>query len=100
MGARSRGRAATPRRRHGAASGGGQGLGGREPDVLDRDDALAHLVHLAELACCCAPALDAALLAAGAHEPHGGAGEAAARQLRPGAGGGGGGALCHCPSVT
>ena len=40
MGARSRGRAATPRRRHGAASGGGQGLGGREPDVLDHDDAI------------------------------------------------------------
>ena len=65
MGARSRGRAATPRRRHGAASGGGQGLGGREPDVLDRDDALALLPFvLSGEPGCCAPALVTALDAA------------------------------------
>ena len=78
----------------------GERLGGRELDVLDRDDALALLAHLAELACCCAPALGAAPLPAGADEPNGRAGEAAARRLRRGAGGGGGGALPDRPGVT
>ena len=51
--------------------GGGQRLGGRGLGVLDRDDAPALLAHLAELACCCAPALGAAPLAATTHEPNG-----------------------------